>query len=90
MNLRNQKDNKQMRFYHLFPHLIQITQLNITQLRIPLKSLREVMFQDLKASNLLTHFSPTSHFYTPRKSQETIGFLALSGSIEMWHWTKMG
>ena len=30
----------------------QITQLYITQLRIPLKSLREIMFQDLKALNL--------------------------------------
>ena len=52
MNLGNQ--NKQMKSYHLFLHLIQITHLYITQLRIPLKSLREIMFKDLKASNLLT------------------------------------
>ena len=54
MNLGNQKKNKQMKFYHIFLHLIQITHLYITQLRIPLKSLREITFKDLKASNLLT------------------------------------
>ena len=43
-----------MKFYHLFVHLIQIIHLYITQLRIPWKSLREIKFQDLKASNLLT------------------------------------
>ena len=31
-----------------------------------------------------------SHFYIPRKRQKTFGFLTFSGSIEMWHWTKMG
>ena len=38
----------------------------------------------------LTHFSPMSHFYTPWKSQKTIGFLTFSEGIKMWHWTKMG
>ena len=38
----------------------------------------------------LTHFSPMSHFYIPWKHQKTIGFLTVSGGIEMWHWTKMG
>ena len=38
----------------------------------------------------LTHFSPGSHSYTPWKRQKTSGFLAFSGGIEMWHWTKMG
>ena len=38
----------------------------------------------------LTHFSPVSHFYAPWKRQKTKGFLTFSGSIEMWHWTKMG
>ena len=38
----------------------------------------------------LTHFSPMPHFYTPWKRQKTIGFLAFSGGIEMWHWIKMG
>ena len=38
----------------------------------------------------LTHFSPVSHFCTPWKRQKTIGFLTLSGGIEMWHWNKMG
>ena len=37
----------------------------------------------------LTHFSPMSHFYTPRKRQKTIGFLTFSGGIEKLHWTKM-
>ena len=42
-------------------------------------------------SNLmLTHFSSVSHFYTLWKRQKTFGFLAFSGGIEMWHWTKMG
>ena len=50
--LRKPKE-KQMKFYHLFLHLIQITHLYITQLRIPLKSFGE-MFQDFKVSNLLT------------------------------------
>ena len=36
----------------------------------------------------LTYFSPMSHFYTPWKSQKTIGFLTFSEGIEMWHWTK--
>ena len=45
--------NKLLKFYHLFLHLIQITQLYKTELRIPLKSLREI-FQDFKTSNLLT------------------------------------
>ena len=31
----------------------------------------------------LTHFSPMSHFYTPRKRQKTYGFLTFSGRIEM-------
>ena len=39
---------------------------------------------------ILTHFSPVSHFYTPWKHQKTFGFLTFSGSIEMWHWIKMG
>ena len=37
----------------------------------------------------LTHFSLVPHFYTPWKRQKTEGFLTFSGSIEMWHWTKM-
>ena len=32
---------------------------------------------------ILTHFSPVSHFYTPRKRQKTFGFLTFSGGIEM-------
>ena len=31
----------------------------------------------------LTHFSPVSYFYTPRKRQKTFGFLTFSGGIEM-------
>ena len=38
--------------------------------------------------NILIHFSPMLHFYTPWKRQKTIGFLTFSGGIEMWHWTK--
>ena len=34
-------------------------------------------------SKILTHFSPVSRFYTPRKPQETKGFLTFSGGIEM-------
>ena len=51
--LRKPKE-KQMKFYHLFLHLIQITHLYIMQLRILLKSLGEIVFQDFKVSNLLT------------------------------------
>ena len=32
MNLGNQKKNKQMKFYHLFLYLIQITHLDITNI----------------------------------------------------------
>ena len=52
--LRKLKEVLQMKFYHLFLHLIEITHLYITQLRIPLKSLSAIMFQNLKAPNLLT------------------------------------
>ena len=38
----------------------------------------------------LTHFSPMSHFYTPWKRQKINVFLAFSGGIGMWHWTKKG
>ena len=40
--------------------------------------------------SILTHFSPVSHLYTPRKRQKTKGFLTFSGGIEIWYWTKMG
>ena len=40
--------------------------------------------------DLLTYFSPVSHFYNPWKRQKTFGFLTFSGGTEMWHWTKMG
>ena len=46
--------------------------------------LESLKFFDMRT---LTHFSPVSHFYTPWKGQS---FLAFSGGIEMWHWTKMG
>ena len=39
---------------------------------------------------VLNHFSQVSHFYTSWKRQKTFGFLTFSGSIEMWHWTKVG
>ena len=51
INLGNQKKNKHMKFYHLFLHLIQITHLYITPW-ISFKSLREIMFLDLKAWDL--------------------------------------
>ena len=51
-NLRNPKKNKQIKFYQLFLHLIQITHLYTRQSRILFKSFREKAFQDLKASNL--------------------------------------
>ena len=54
MNLGKQKNCRQVKFYHLFLHLIQKTHLLITQSRIPFKSLKEIMFDDLRASNLLT------------------------------------
>ena len=54
MNIGNQKKDKQMRFYTLFLYLIHIIDLHITLLRISLKCLIQIMFQDLKASNLKT------------------------------------
>ena len=54
MKLKNQKKNKQMKFYHLFQHVIQIIYLYITQFRILLKLLRKTVFQNLKASNAST------------------------------------
>ena len=47
--LRKSQEKKNMKFYHLFRHLIQITHLYITQLKILLKTLREILFHDLKA-----------------------------------------
>ena len=56
-------------------------------------------YLDTSYTVTLTHFSPVSHFYTPRKRQKnfvflyllkTFGFLTFLGGIEMWHWTKMG
>ena len=41
-------------------------------------------------TELLTHFSPVSHFYIHWERQKTFGFLTFSGSIEMWNWAKMG
>ena len=38
----------------------------------------------------LIHFNLMFHFYTPRKRQKTLGFLAFSGGIEMEHWATMG
>ena len=46
-----------------------------------------LFYCDNYTNQKLTHFSPVSHFYTPWKRK---GFLTFSGSIEMWHWTKMG
>ena len=45
--------------------------------------------KDLKMTERkLTHFSPTLHFYTPRKLQNIKGFLTFSSGIEMEHWAK--
>ena len=52
--LRKPKQKQTVEVLPLFLHLIQIIRLYIKQLTIALKSLREIMFQDLKASNLLT------------------------------------
>ena len=38
----------------------------------------------------LTHFKQMFHFYTPRKYQKTIGFLAFSGGIKMKQWLELG
>ena len=43
---------KKHEVYHLFLRLIQVIHLYIAQIRISLNSLRAIMFQDLKASNL--------------------------------------
>ena len=40
--------------------------------------------------NILTHFKPMLHFYTPWKRQKTRGFLTLSGGMEIEHWLIMG
>ena len=45
----------------------------------PLTFLEHIFISD----PLLIHFSPMSHFYTPRKRQKTIGFRTFSGGIEM-------
>ena len=47
-------------------------------------------FEIITSQFFLTHFSPVSHFYTPRKRQETFSFPTFSGAIEMRHWTKIG
>ena len=49
MNLGKQKKNKELKFHLLFLHLIQIIHTYITQLRIPIKSLREIIIHNLKA-----------------------------------------
>ena len=40
--------------------------------------------QSQQWKNILTHFSPIFHFYTPWKRQKIF-----SGGIEMEHWAKM-
>ena len=45
--------------------------------------------EKIRPKSCLTHFSPMSHFYTPWKRKKTYGFLAFSGGIEKWHWTKI-
>ena len=35
--------------------------------------------------NFITHFSPMSHFYAPRKRQKAHGFVTFSGGSEMRH-----
>ena len=44
--LRKPKEEQTDGFLPFFPHLILITDLYITQLRIPLKSLREIKTAD--------------------------------------------
>ena len=39
--------------------------------------------------NLLTHFKPMFHVYTPWNHQKTRGFLKSSGCIEIEQWLKM-
>ena len=56
----------------------------------PLSNTGNCLWDFLKNKNRLIHFSPMSHFYTPWKRQKIFGFLAFSGGIKMWHWTKMG
>ena len=38
---------------------------------------------------ILTHFQPKFHFYTPLKHLKTGGFLMFSGGTEVEHWLKM-
>ena len=63
----------------------------------PVKYLRWIVLQKgysvgytAKGADFLTKFSPTFHFYTPRKRHKIFGFLAFSGGIEMEHCAEMG
>ena len=52
MNLEEKQENKQMKFDHLFLHLIRVIQLYITQLRISLRKRNNVLgLENIKVIN---------------------------------------
>ena len=55
-----------------------ISKINRLHERLGYDHSKQLSFRDL-----LTHFSPVSHFYTPTKRQKTFGFLLFSEGIEM-------
>ena len=44
---------------------------------------KSTVFTASDSPKALTHFSPVSHFYNPRKCQKTNGFLTFSEGTEM-------
>ena len=74
----------------LWTNIISIDELSILKTNFlvqVLKTWDSYVFRT--QSNILTHFSPVSHFHTSWKHQKTKGFLTFSGGIEMWlKWVK--
>ena len=64
--------------FHSRNIISKINRLHERPLRLGYDDSKQLSFRDL-----LTHFSPVAHFYTPKKRQKTFGFLSFSEGIEM-------
>ena len=92
---RNFSKNKKQNFHWISIFLLLINVIVIKYVTETLILSPWVEMCDIQVSisyfgQILTHFRPMFHFYTPWKHQKTGGFLMFSGGIEMEHWLKMG
>ena len=90
---RNFSKNKKQNFHWISIFLLLINVIVIKYVTETLILSPWVEMCDIQVSisyfgQILTHFRPMFHFYTPWKHQKTGGFLMFSGDIEMEHWLK--